>query len=67
MIKYDSCIRCTSKNIDRLTVSSNTVLYYPEIIQNGSKRQRQIIPTNALVCKDCGHIEFVFDWEKSNH
>ena len=66
MVKYNTCIRCFSNNIDRLAIKSNIGLYYPEQTKSRSKYQRRITPTDTLVCKRCGHIEFIFDWDKSN-
>lgn len=65
MIKYDTCIRCGSKKLDKLKVNSRISLYYPEEKRRGIITQRVIEPTDALVCKECGHIEIFFDWEKA--
>lgn len=64
MKKYDSCIRCGSQNIDRLMVNSRLSLNYPEEKHYGLISQKVLNPTDAIVCKECGHIEFIIDWEK---
>lgn len=64
MKKYDSCIRCKSQNIDRLIVNSRLSLNYPEEKHYGLISQKTLNPTDAIVCKECGHIEFIIDWEK---
>ena len=66
MIKYKKCIRCESENVDLLYVNSRISLNYPEKkdVYAGLTSQKILNPTNALVCKDCGHIEFLIDWEK---
>lgn len=64
MKKYDSCIRCGSQNIDRLMVNSRLSLNYPEEKHYGFISQKALNPTDAIVCKECGHIEFIIDWEK---
>lgn len=69
MIKYNSCIRCDSRNVDKLFVNTRIFLNYPEKknLFTGTVEQRVINPTNALVCRDCGHIELFFDWEQSEN
>ena len=66
MIKYDDCIRCGNKNIDKLMVNTRISLNYPEekSVFTNSISQRILLPTDALVCKECGHIEFFVDFEK---
>ncbi len=65
MIKYNTCIRCGSENLDSLKVNTRISLNYPEQknLYSGSVSQRILTPTTALVCKDCGHIEFFLDWD----
>lgn len=63
MKKYDSCIRCGSQNIDRLMVNSRLSLNYPEQRSYDVIVQKVINPTDAIVCKECGHIELIIDWE----
>lgn len=60
MIKFDSCIRCGSKNMDKLKVNTQISLNYPEQKNpyTGSVSQTIIYPKEALVCRDCGHTEF---------
>lgn len=67
MVKYNDCIRCGSRNLDKLMVNSIISLNYPEENRYGQTTQRIIYPTDALVCKECGHIEFFFDWKKSRN
>ena len=64
MIKYDSCIRCNSKNIDKVYVNKFLDLTYPEKKVMGKNIQKIINPTDAIVCKDCGHIELFVDYSK---
>ena len=66
MIKYDNCIRCNSKNIDKLSVNTHISLNYPEERSMGIITQRVLTPTDAMVCKDCGHIELFIDSSKLN-
>ena len=65
MIKYNMCIRCNSENTERLAVNSRLILQFPEKVvpYSGIRTQREISPTDALVCKECGHIELFFDWD----
>lgn len=65
--KYDSCIRCGSQNIDRLRVNSGLSLNYPEEKHCSLISQQVLYPTDAIVCKECGHIEFIIDWEKGQN
>ena len=67
MIKYQTCIRCNSENVDLLKTNSIVRLNYPEKknVYTGLKTQTVIYPTDALVCKECGHIEFFIDWEEA--
>ena len=66
MSNHDTCIRCNSKNLDKLFVNIRISLNYPEEKNRyiGVISQKIINPTDALVCKDCGHIEFLFIPEK---
>ena len=64
MTKYNTCVRCGSKRIDTLMVNSRLSLNYPEETCAGGSLQKVVNPTNALVCKDCGHVELFIDWEK---
>lgn len=66
MVNYDDCIRCGSKNIDKIMVNTRISLNYPEEKSafTNSISQRILLPTDALVCKECGHIEFFVDFEK---
>ena len=64
MIKYNNCIRCNSENIDKIKVNSIIHLNYPEEKNFGRTTQKVITPTDAIVCKECGHIEFFIDWDK---
>ncbi len=64
MIIHDTCIRCGSKNIDKLMVNTHICLNYPEEKHLGLISQKIVNPTDALVCKDCGHIELLIDWNK---
>ncbi|MBQ3531508.1 MAG: hypothetical protein IJA05_06270 [Oscillospiraceae bacterium] len=66
MINFTNCIRCGSKNIDKLMVNTRVRINYPEKRNpyTGSITQEVLEATDALVCKDCGHIEFFIDWEK---
>ena len=66
MIIYDSCIRCNSKNIDKIKVNTCIDLNYPEERRMGITSQRSINPSDAIVCKDCGHVEFFIDTTKLN-
>lgn len=65
MIKFKTCLRCGSENIDKLKVNSRINLNYPE--QKSlyeAITQRVVEATDALVCKDCGHIELFIDWQE---
>jgi hypothetical protein len=66
MIKFETCIRCGSPNTDCLMVNNRINLNYPEKKNpiTGTTTQRVIQPTTALLCKDCGHIELLVDWEE---
>lgn len=66
MNKYDDCIRCGSKNIDIVQVNTRIDLNYPEERRMGTISQRVINPSDAIVCKDCGHIELFIDITKLN-
>ena len=68
MINFDTCIRCNSKNVDLLKVNSRVSLNYPEKKNRftGGVSQTILNPTDALVCKDCGHIELLIDWDIIN-
>lgn len=66
MIIYENCIRCNSNNIDKLSVNTHIALNYPEKKSMGIITQRVITPTDAMVCKDCGHIELFIDTSKLN-
>lgn len=66
MIIFDDCIRCGSKNIDKLMVNSRLALNYPEQKELGVSFQRVVNPTDAIICKDCGHIELFIDITKLN-
>ncbi|MBO5376981.1 MAG: hypothetical protein J6A41_01180 [Ruminiclostridium sp.] len=65
MVKFEKCLRCCSENVDKLMVNSHFSLNYPEETSSytGAVLQRIVQPTDALVCKDCGHIELFIDWE----
>ena len=65
MIKYNTCIRCGSENVDNLMVNTRVSLNYPEEKHFGVISQKILNPTDALVCKDCGHIELLIDWDKT--
>ena len=66
MIKYDTCIRCNSKNIEQLTVNSRLSLNAAEKKDkySGLITQKVYNPTDAILCNDCGHIELFLDWDK---
>lgn len=64
MIIYDNCIRCNSNIIDKLSVNTHIALNYPEERSMGIITQKVITPTDAMVCKDCGHIELFIDSSK---
>jgi len=68
MIRYNSCIRCGSESVDKVVVNTTLKLNYPpkEREYFNPASQRIISPTDALVCKECGHIELFFDWDKAN-
>ena len=68
MIKFADCIRCGSKNVDSLMVNSFIRLNYPEKKNQytGAISQKIVEATDALVCKDCGHIELFIDWSRGN-
>lgn len=67
-MKYKSCVRCHSENLDKVSVNTALKLNYPEekIPYSSTIYQKTIQPTDALVCKDCGHVELFVDWEKYN-
>lgn len=66
MIKFDKCIRCNSENIEKIKVDTRISLSFPEKKNPFSNAitQRIICPTDAIICNECGHIEFFFDIEK---
>ena len=66
MIKYDTCIRCNSENIEQLKVNSRLALNAPEKRDkySGVISQKVYNPTDAILCKVCGHIELFLDWNK---
>lgn len=66
MIKFKKCMRCDSENVDLLYVNSRFVINYPEKkdTYTGITSQKILNPTDALVCKDCGHIELFIDWDR---
>lgn len=47
-------------------MEKNIALNYPEKKSMGIITQRVITPTDAMVCKDCGHIELFIDTSKLN-
>lgn len=59
MIKCNDCCRCGSTNVIKLIVSTNIALYYED--SNGTQWPKS--PSDAMLCKDCGHIEFFRDPE----
>ena len=65
MIKYNTCIRCGNENIDKLLINTRVSLNYPEEKHFGLISQKILNPTDALVCKNCGHIELFIDWKKT--
>ena len=65
MMKYKNCLRCGSENTDLLSVNTRLALNYTEVKTSyGVTTQRIVQPTDALVCKDCGHIELIIDWDR---
>ncbi len=66
MINCKNCLRCGSENTDKLMVNTRINLNYPEekSVYTRTITQRVVEATDALVCKDCGHIELFIDWEK---
>ena len=65
MIEFKNCLRCGSENIAKLKVNARINLNYPEKkIPYGPITQKVIEATDALVCEECGHIEFFIDWQK---
>lgn len=62
MKRYKTCIRCDSTNIDKVKVNTRINLCYPEERGMGCITQRILNPTDAVVCKECGHIEFFVNW-----
>lgn len=66
MIKFKKCIRCGSEKTDLLFVNTRISLNYPEERSpyGGVISQKTVNPTDALVCKECGHIEFFIDWDR---
>ena len=64
MIKYKTCIRCNSENIELLKINSRLNLNAPEKKDRYSGRITQTVynPTDAILCKDCGHVELLIDW-----
>ncbi len=49
---------------ENIMVNSRLSLNYPEEKHYGLISQKVLNPTDAIVCKECGHIEFIIDWEK---
>ena len=58
-----TCLRCGGQNLIFSKVNTNIQLVQQEVNQSfGPTIQYNITPTDGVVCKDCGHIEFVYDW-----
>ena len=55
----NKCIRCNSLNIERCKVNTRISLNGPETKVFGGISQKVYNPTDALICLDCGHIEFL--------
>ena len=66
VIRYNNCIRCNSDNIEKLIVNTHIALNYPEKRSMGIITQKVVNPTDAILCKDCGHIELFIDTTKLN-
>lgn len=62
----DNCVCCGSKNIEKVGVNTRVELIYPDVRRLGAVTQRVITPSDALVCKECGHVEFFIDVSKLN-
>ena len=63
-MNIEECIRCSSKNIITCYVNTRISLKGEEIEQFGVTSQKMYEPTNAIICKDCGHIELLLDWNQ---
>ena len=66
MREIGTCLRCGSNNLNQCMVNTTINLNYSEkknIV--GLVTQRVINPTDAIICRECGHIEFFFDWDKT--
>ena len=68
MTEYNTCVRCGGTEVDKLMINTRISLNYPEKKErySGTISQKVIFPTDAIVCKDCGHVEFFVDWNKFN-
>ena len=63
-MKIEECIRCRSDNIIICMVNSRITLNGEKTKSLGVESQKIYEPTDAVICKECGHIEFIFDWDK---
>lgn len=63
-MKIEKCIRCGSKNITICMVNSRIILNGEKTKYLGVESQKIYEPTDAVICKECGHIEFIIDWDK---
>ena len=65
MLKFNTCMRCNSEDVEYISVNSRIELNFPEERDPYTAiiTQRVINPSDALVCKACGHIELFIDWD----
>lgn len=63
MIEAKECLRCKSNNVI-LTPNVHISIYGENEKDCGVIVQKNYSPTDALICKDCGHIELFIDWSK---
>lgn len=63
MRKHNTCLRCNSENVLVLKVNTSISLNGKEEknLYTGCITQKIYKPSDAFVCKDCGHVEFFLD------
>ena len=59
MIYYLKCTYCGSENIERAIVNARLPLNGSEIREPYRAPYQHVYnPTDAFICRDCGHIDF---------
>lgn len=63
-MKIEECIRCRSKDVITCMVNTRITLNGEKTKAFGVESQKKYEPTDAVICRECGHIEFILDWDK---